>query len=167
MALNAYLSLTGQKTGQIRGSVTQKGREGKIAVIACSHDVTSPRDAASGQATGKAQHTPLVVTKELDRASVPLHQVQVDNEIFKEWKLEFWTPQLRASTGVGAEVQHFTIQLTNASIASFAMRMPNNKHPDLTRFETYEEIAFVYEQIEWTWMDGGLSATASWGSRID
>jgi type VI secretion system secreted protein Hcp len=33
MALNAYLKLRGQKQGEIKGSVTQKGREGKILVI--------------------------------------------------------------------------------------------------------------------------------------
>ena len=32
MALNGYLSLTGQKQGDIKGSVTQKGRENKIMV---------------------------------------------------------------------------------------------------------------------------------------
>ena len=48
MALNAYLKLKGQKQGPIAGSVTQKGREGKIMVIATSHEIVSPRDAASG-----------------------------------------------------------------------------------------------------------------------
>ena len=33
MALNAHLRLKGRTTGDIRGSVTQKGREGRIAVI--------------------------------------------------------------------------------------------------------------------------------------
>jgi type VI secretion system secreted protein Hcp len=42
MALNAYLKLKGQKSGEINGSVTQKGREGKIMVIAVSHDVSFP-----------------------------------------------------------------------------------------------------------------------------
>lgn len=48
MALNAYLKLKGQKQGDIKGSVTQKGRENKIMVIAVSHEVVSPRDMASG-----------------------------------------------------------------------------------------------------------------------
>lgn len=30
MALNAYLKLKGQKQGDVKGSVTQKGRENKI-----------------------------------------------------------------------------------------------------------------------------------------
>ncbi len=33
MALNAYLTLKGQKSGQIKGSVTQKGHEDSIMVI--------------------------------------------------------------------------------------------------------------------------------------
>ena len=48
MALNAYLTLKGQKQGDIHGSVVQKGREGSIMVIAVDHQVMSPRDPASG-----------------------------------------------------------------------------------------------------------------------
>ena len=47
MALQAYLNLKGQRQGEIKGSVTQKGREGKIAVIAVSHEIISPRDPAA------------------------------------------------------------------------------------------------------------------------
>lgn len=69
MALNAYLKLSGKKQGQIKGSVTQKGRENTIMVIAVSHEILSPRDAASGIATGKRMHKPFVITKELDKSS--------------------------------------------------------------------------------------------------
>ncbi len=158
MALNAYLRLVGQKSGEIRGSVTQKGREGKIMVIAMSHDIASPRDAASGQASGRRQHQPLVITKQLDKSSAPLHRVQTDNEGFREWELQFWTPQLSGAAGAGTEVQHFTIKLTNASIASIHMQMANNKDPELMKLETFEEVAFVYQKIEWTWTDGGITA---------
>ena len=34
MALNAYLKMKGQKSGEVKGSVTQKGREDTIMVIA-------------------------------------------------------------------------------------------------------------------------------------
>ena len=40
--------------------------------------------------------------------------------------------------------------------------MPNNKHPDLMKFAEYEEVAFTYEKIEWTWTDGGIMAADSW-----
>ncbi len=161
MALNAYLRVVGQKSGEIKGSVTQKGREGRIGVIALSHDIVTPRDPASGLPTGKRQHTPLIITKELDAASAPLHAVQASNENLKEWELLFYRP---STTGV--EQQHFTIRLTNASVAAIDMRMPNNKHADLMKLETYEEVAFTYEKIEWIWVDGNLSAVDDWGAPV-
>lgn len=162
MALNAYLKLKGQKSGEIKGSVTQKGRENKIMVIAVSHEIVSPRDAASGLPTGKRMHKPFVITKELDKSSPLLYQVLCTNENVSEWELQFWTPQLRATTGTGAEVQHYTVKLTNANIASISFRMANNKHPDLMKFAEYEEVAFTYQQIDWTWNDGGITCSDSW-----
>lgn len=162
MALNAYLTLKGQKTGAINGSVTQKGRENSIMVIAVSHEIVSPRDPASGLPTGKRMHKPYVVTKELDKATPLLYNLLVNNENITEWTLKFWTPQIKAATGTGNEVQHYTVKLTNANIASMAFRMANNKHPDLMKFAEYEEIAFTYQKIEWTWNDGGITAMDDW-----
>jgi type VI secretion system secreted protein Hcp len=167
VALNAYLKLVGQRTGEIRGSVTQKGREGKIMVIAATHDIVSPRDPASGLRSGPRMHKPFVITKEVDRASVPLHQLQMDNENLRAWELEFWTPQVRATTGTGAEVQYFTITLTNASVTEINLQMPNTRHPDLAKLDTFEEVAFNYETIQWTWKDGGITASDSWAQRSD
>ena len=78
MALNAYLKLKGQKQGDIKGSVTQKGREGKIMVIAASHDVLSPRDAASGLPTGKRMHKPFVITKVIALVIVKINLERVE-----------------------------------------------------------------------------------------
>jgi type VI secretion system secreted protein Hcp len=161
MALNAYLKLKGQKTGEIKGSVTQKGREGKIMVIAMSHEIISPRDPASGLPTGKRMHKPMLITKELDKATPLLYNVLVNNENVQEWELQFWRP-----SATGAEQQHFTVKLTNGNIASIAQRMPNNKNPELMKYETYEEIAFTYQKIEWTWTDGGITAMDDWESPV-
>ena len=164
MALQAYLNLKGQRQGEIKGSVTQKGREGKIAVIAVSHEIISPRDPASGLPTGKRMHKPFVVTKELDKSSPLLYNALVNNENIPDWQLQFWTPQIKATTGSGNEVQHYTVKLTNANVASIAFRMANNKHPELMKFAEYEEIAFTYQKIEWTWNDGGITAGDDWES---
>lgn len=161
MALNAYLKLKGQKTGEIKGSVTQKGREGKIMVIAVSHEIVSPRDAASGLPTGKRMHKPFVITKELDKSSPLLYSVLTTNEIIPEWELQFWQP-----SATGAERQHYTVKLTNANIASIAFRMANNKHPDLMKFAEYEEVAFTYQRIEWVWVDGGITAVDDWEAPV-
>ena len=159
MALTAYLRVVGSKQGEIKGSVTQKGREGRIAVIAMSHEFLSPRDPASGMATGKRQHKPLAVTKEMDRASTGLRTMLIGNEVAKEWELQFFRP-----APTGQETQYFTIRLTGAVIASLEMTMPNNKRADLAGLETYEEVEFVYQKIEWTWVDGGLVAMDDWAA---
>ena len=166
MALNAYLTLEGNTQGPIKGSVTQKGREDSIMVIAVSHEVVSPRDPASGLPTGKRMHKPFVVTKELDKSSPLLYNVLCNNENITEWELQHWTPQLKATTGSGNEVQHYTVKLTNANVASISFRMANNKHPDLMKFAEYEEIAFTYQKIEWTWNDGGITAMDDWEAPV-
>jgi type VI secretion system secreted protein Hcp len=159
--MNAYLRLTGQKSGKIQGSVTQKGREGTIAVIAASHGIRSPRDVASGLPTGKRQHEPLTITKELDRSTPILRSALVNNENLTQAELLFY----RADR-LGAETQYFTIRLTNASIAEIEMAMPNNKHPDLMALETFEDVTFTYQKIEWTWVDGGITAMDDWEAPI-
>ncbi len=152
-ALNAYLKLKGQKTGEIKGSVTQKGREGKIMVIAVSHEIVSPRDPQSGLPTGKRMHKPIVITKEIDKASPLLHNALVNNENIPEWELMVY------DTVNGVEKPTYTIKLTNASIAS--IRLVQGADGKLQ-----QEITFVYKKIEWTWVDGGITALDDWETPV-
>lgn len=166
MALNAYLRLKGQKQGEIKGSVTQKGREGRIMVIAVSHEIVSPRDSASGLPTGKRQHKPFVITKEIDKSSPLLYNALVNNENITVWELRFFAPQLQSVGGAGTEVNNYTVKLTNANIMDIKSVMLNNKNPELARYAVYEEIAFTYQKIEWTWVDGGITAMDDWEAPI-
>lgn len=152
-ALNAYLKLKGSKQGEVKGSVTQKGREGKIMVIAVDHQIKSP-------AAGKVGHGAFVVTKELDRSTPLLLKAATTAETF-DFELQFWTPNLGGATGGGAEKQHYTVKLTGARIVDHEFKMLNNKSPELTRFAEHEVISFTYDKIEWIWTDGPLSASAS------
>jgi type VI secretion system secreted protein Hcp len=157
MAQNAYLKVKGSKQGDIKGSVTRKGLEGQIQVIAVMHEITSPRDAASGQATGKRQHKPIVITKEIDRSTPLLRQALVTNEHLTDWLLQFFK-----TMPDGAERCYFTIKLTDASIASASFVMPNTENPATTRIPEYEDVVFTYRKIEWTWTDGGITAQDDW-----
>ena len=163
--LTAFMTLRGQK-GDIKGSVTQKGREGQMAVIEYSHEIVSPRDAASGLPTGKPQHKALVIRKEIDKASPALRNALVSNENLPELVLRFWTPQPLGRAGTGAETNHFTVKLTNAKISAVKMVLPNVKDPSLMRYAEYEEISFTYQKIQWTWESGGLTAQDDWQSPI-
>ncbi|HRI68160.1 MAG TPA: type VI secretion system tube protein TssD [Polyangium sp.] len=157
MALNAYLKIVAQRQGPILGSVTQRGREGSIQVIAVMHEITSPRDPASGRPTGKRAHKPLVLTKLLDRSSPLLYSVLVFNENISTFELQFYTPD---KTGI--ERQHFTIRLTNANISAINFRMPNTRSKFAMQLAEREEVAFTYQKISWTWNEGGISADDDW-----
>ncbi|HEY4355208.1 MAG TPA: Hcp family type VI secretion system effector [Acidobacteriaceae bacterium] len=162
MALNAYLTLKGQKQGAINGSVTQKGRENSILVHAVSHSVVSPRDPASGLPTGKRMHKPFVITKEVDKSSPLLWAVLVNNENLTAWTLNFWTAVPAATAGAGIERQYYTITLVNASIASIDARMYDTSDPALASRPFLEEVAFTYQKITWTWTDGGITSSDDW-----
>jgi type VI secretion system secreted protein Hcp len=157
MALNAYLRIKGQKQGEIKGSVTQKGREGTIMVIAASHSIVSPRDAASGLSTGKGQHEPFVITKELDQSTPLFYNMLVNNEIIVEWELRFWQV-----SPARVEVNHYTVQLMDANIVSIDFMMPNNRDPEFMKRAEYEEIAFTYQRIQWMWNQDGITSSDEW-----
>lgn len=157
--LNAYLRIRGQKQGEVKGGVTQKGREDSIMVIASSHSIVSPRDPASGLPTGKRMHKPFVITKEVDKASPILYRMLTTNENITNFRLQFWKPGAN-----GTEVQYLTIELVNANIASIDLRMLNNKNPELMKYAMYEEIAFTYQKITWTYVEGGITTSDNWES---
>jgi len=157
MAFAAYLSIVGARQGPILGSVTQKGREGKILVIAAAHEIVCPRDPQSGIPTGRRMHKPFLITKELDRSSPLLYAILCTNENIVSARIDFWT-----STPMGQEKQHYTVRLTNANLSGIVFKMANIRQPRLTRLTEYEELALTYEKIDWTWNDGGLSATDDW-----
>lgn len=166
MALNAYLKMKGQKSGEVKGSVTQKGREDSIMVHAYSHEIVTPRDAASGLPTGKRMHKALTITKEIDKASPILYSIMVNNENIPEWELKFWRPQMVAKAGTGAEVQFYTIKLTNANIAQMHEYLLDNKIPANMPIPPMETVSFTYQKIVWTWVDGGITAEDDWEAPV-
>jgi len=161
MALNAYLRLKGETQGEIKGSVTQRGREGSIMVIAFQHEVISPRDAASGLPTGKRQHKALTITKEIDKATIGLMNMLVNNENIKDFRLDFWQP-----SKTGKEEQYYTIELKNASIAGIRQEMLNNKYPENMALKECEHVTFCYQKIIWTLQDGHVTTEDDWEAPV-
>jgi type VI secretion system secreted protein Hcp len=152
-----HMTLKGQTSGEIKGSCTQKGRDGSILLFAFDHDILSPRDIASGLPTGKRQHKPVLVTKEIDKSSPLLYTVLCNNENLTEVVFKFWKP-----SASGKEVQYYTIKLTNANIAARKTYFPNMLIAENTKLPHLEEVAFTYQKIEWTWEDGGITSEDDW-----
>jgi type VI secretion system secreted protein Hcp len=162
MAFNGYLSLTGQKQGAINGPVTEKGRENSILVRAFKNEIDSLLDPASGLPTGKKTHNPIRILKEVDKTSPQLWSALANNENLTRWVLKFWAP-----SASGVEEQIYTIELTNASIASIKEYMEDNEDPAKAKLPLLEEIRFTYQKIQWTWLQGGtVTAEDDWESPI-
>ncbi len=158
MALNAYITkIKGQTQGDIKGSVTQKGREGWIECYAFDHKVHSPRDPASGLPTGKRVHSPVRVVKPLDKSSPLLMKALVENENLPEVELQFFTP-----SAAGAESNYYKIVLTNANISEIKPYMLLNRNPDYMKYPEMEEVSFTYQKIEWVFVKGGITANDDW-----
>ncbi|OOG77491.1 type VI secretion system tube protein TssD [Algoriphagus sp. A40] len=163
MALSSYLVVKGQNQGQFKGGSIQKGREGWIEIIAYNHEIQSPYDSSSGMATGKRQHQPLIVWKEIDQSTISLFQALIDNELLTTVELKnFSQNKLGTVGGAGKEVLSYSITLTNARMVGIKSAMLNNKNPELTRYERTEEISFVYEKIEFHWHLGNKTAEDHW-----
>ena len=80
MPLPAHLTMEGANQGRIEGSCVQEGREGTIMVQALNHEVSIPRDAQTGLATGKRVHHPLTILKALDKSTPLLYQALTSGE---------------------------------------------------------------------------------------
>lgn len=156
MALMAYLKLKGAKMGEIKGSVTQKGREGRIAVLGSSHAV------ASLEAGGAVQHQPYELIKPVDRATVALHQALVTGEVFSECEIQYWAPSLSGTAGgAGVETQHYAVRLTNARLLDIDFEQPLTLDPDLRSWPEIQTLRLVYDEIEWRWSAPAQSFAAS------
>lgn len=139
--VSIFASISGQKSGVIKGEVIQKGREGLHQILDFDMAVASPRDAASGLATGKRQHKPLRILKKVNSGSPMLFTAIATNENLPMVRFDFWEPnKLGIVGGGGVEVVTQTITLQNASIASWRQFI----HPDLG---FVEEIQFTYQKI--------------------
>jgi len=158
MALNAFLTLQGRVQGSIKGGVTQRGREGTIAVIEASHEIMAPvANTGGGGAVGKRVHKPFVIKKELDKSSPLLYQAMVRMEDLNTWELKCY-----AITGTGIEIQNYTVKLTDAFITGIRFVLPNTKDAHSSSLNPYEEIEFTYRAIEWIWTDGNVTASDQW-----
>ena len=155
MAANEfYITINGQKQGQFKG----EGRQNQIVGVGFQYEVTSPRDAATGQATGRRMHKPVVITKEWDAASPQLFQALVTNENLPHVDLQF----VRTAPD-GREEAFYTIKLTNATITS--IRQYTGVLPGATNaadIHQLEEVSFTFQKIEVESTIGKTMATDDW-----
>lgn len=143
-----FYSVKGIKQGPFNAETTQKGREGTAPVRMFQYGIVSPRDAATGQATGKRQHKSVVITKLWGASSPQLFQALVSNELLSEVIIDFYETSPRLIPKLG-----HSIKLTNASVVEISYRTEE------TRLRQVETVSFNFQKIEY--MDGARNVTAA------
>jgi type VI secretion system secreted protein Hcp len=129
------------------------------------YEAKSPRDPATGQASGKRQHGPVCFTKELGASSPQLFQSLVTNEVLKSVLFRY----LKTNPN-GEEYVYYTLKLTNATIANYkqisgytdSATTATAKHAALYDTSTQEEVCLVFQRIEMQSLDGKTMAMDDW-----
>jgi type VI secretion system secreted protein Hcp len=149
MAYEFYVTTKGTRQGAFKGESPRKGHENKVAGITYRHEIQSPRDVATGQASGKRQHKPIVFTKEWGASSPQYFLALVTNETLPEVLFQF----IKTSKE-GKEVIYYTIKLTNATVSNIRYMTGTGESATSAKttaaYDTHEleEISFTYQRID-------------------
>lgn len=154
MAFEYYMQVVGTKQGAMKGESPRKEHTKKVPCIDFNYQVDSPKDIATGQASGKRQHKPVTITKEWGPSTPQLFQALCTNEVLKSVLFEFYKTDAN-----GIEVNYYNIKLTNATVSrieqstgfpdaahgSSAASAKHNAHYDTHELE---RVSFTFQKIE-------------------
>ncbi|MEO7114201.1 MAG: type VI secretion system tube protein Hcp [Polyangiaceae bacterium] len=156
-ALNAYLTLKGQKQGTLKGASTRE--KDATPVVAFAHQLVSPRDAASGLATGKRMHKPLTVTVEVGPGvGAEWKAAAATGEVFSEATLTLLTTPPPGKTATVFE----TVKLKNAVVTKIAEGLTDNAASSAEK-ERYLRLTIDYQELHTTVVKpDGTTAADEW-----
>jgi type VI secretion system secreted protein Hcp len=144
-----WMIVEGSKQGKFESdeSKKRKGLEGAIEVFTYEHEVRSPRDPASGHASGKRQWGAITITKPVDSTSPLFWQACVTNEELKKCELKFFRV-----TPSGQLEQYYSVILDKAYIASVKMIVPEQEYEGGTAKHEHhttakDVIQFTFQKI--------------------
>ena len=140
----------GQVQGKFKGQSLKKGRTDQFDVWEVYHSMESPRDAATGRASGRRVHNALVVAGETVGGTAQLYTAIFTNETLKKVKVDFYRTDKN-----GKQTIYYTIELKNAGLSELENLQDETGRPNFRAHFTYEEITL-------TWADGNLTATDTW-----
>ncbi|MGZ3752340.1 MAG: type VI secretion system tube protein Hcp [Mucilaginibacter sp.] len=155
----AYATIEGARSGQIKGSSTNNMNAGKIECIGFMFSEKSPRDAASGMASGKMQPGSIIIVKHIDVASPLLMQAFTTNE-----DLTNVTIELYRQSGDGKMMAYQTVKLTNAGISQITQYAGTLAPVKVTGSALVEELTLTAQKIDVESPGGNTASTG--GSKV-
>jgi len=162
MPTQIFATVTGAKQGAFKGESTQKGFEKKIPGVGLTFGVLIPNDVATGQASGKRQHQPIVFTKEWGASSPQFFVAAYTNEVLTTVLFEVYKT---APNGV-QQVDH-TVTLTNATLNAVQDSLfVGQAGGPLLDSRDLQQISFTFQKIEIASVPGGTTAVDDWASPV-
>ena len=155
------MTLDGQAQGKFKPESNRSGHSDKTEVLGYIMEVKSPRDVATGQASGKKQYQPIIIWKASGASSPQFFKAVTTNEIIKKLKFEFYKPDDVFKTTEGL---YYTIELENATISGYRQLMGSPENPEFKAKNPgmYDEIKIVFQKITVTEIKVKTSATDDW-----
>ncbi len=165
MAYEFYVKIKGKKQGQLKGeSLREKRKDAWMTGLSFGYEVLSPRDVATGQASGKRQHKPIQFTKEWGAASPQLLTALCTNEVLDEVIFEFMKTNAN-----GEEYVYQTVKLTNATVShvrqytgSGGDSASSSRHTAAYDTHELEEVSLTFRKIEIESKDGKTMGIDDW-----
>ncbi len=140
-------------------TVSSMEREGTIECASFKYSLTTPRKEATGKLTGKRQHRPVEIIKRVDNSTPLLLRALCQNQPVTRAKFRFFRPN---PGGSGAEEHFFTVLLEHGYVASVSQLSEDGIMGGEAAPPMMEEIAFVFQDITWTYEMNGATHKDSW-----
>lgn len=163
MAYEFYVTIEGTKQGKFKGESLRDAHKAKLGGLAYTHEIKSPRDIATGMASGKRQHGPITFTKEWGASTPQIFQALVTNEVLKSVLFEFFH-----TTPEGVEEVYHTVKLTNATISNVRYTTGKGESASTAKtqatYDTHEleDVSLTYQKIDVESKTGKTMASDDW-----
>ena len=135
----------GTKQGIFKAESTKNMLSDRSEITGYLQEVTSGREAASGMATGRRTHQPVIILKQSGASSPQFFQALCTNEVLKKVVIDFYKPD--ATTG--SEINYYTVTLENVSVTGYKQfigPLENEKfNPDNNSL--FDEIKLTFQKI--------------------
>ncbi|NNA00113.1 Hcp family type VI secretion system effector [Pseudomonas lundensis] len=159
MANHGYMTITGKAQGLISagcstqdsiGNKCQSGHTDEIMVLSYTHNMVNIGN------INKPTHSPIIITKNVDKASPLLAQALSTREEVN------CTISFYRVSSFGMQEKFYSVSINGGVIADLTLEMP---HAILqSDAETQEHISIRYRDITWTHHAAGTSGYSTWGN---
>jgi type VI secretion system Hcp family effector len=147
--IRLHVEITGVAGDGIGGSIDAFGSDQLISVLECD---------GCGGGAGKASFGPVVITKDIDSASLALLSKAAVGVHISQVKINW----IRRNPLTGLEETYFSVLLTDVVISSLRTRLADQRDPQALQGAAVEDVGFKFSKIQMSFLrpDGTvISAT--------